>query len=192
MSTLPAHAGAIAMIAALIAVVGSSGLTSAKDPTTITLNPGQAVMVANIVDGDTFKGHDGQPYRLHGIDAPEICQPWGPRARLELAHVLAEGDVRTWRAGRSWQREVVDVIVLRADGLSLDAAAELLRLGVAMVDDRYVSGLRERALLAIEQNARESGVGMWAYRPESPRDWRAEHRLVRPPGCVQRKTHADR
>ena len=172
------------LITALITGLGAIGLASAKDPATITLDPGHPVVLFRVYDGDTFKDRDGQAYRLHGIDAPELCQPWGPRARLELAGLLSQGQVWIWRAGKSYQRQVVDAMVLHDDGISMDVAAEMLRAGLAIVDDRYVSGPRERALLAIEEGAKTSGAGMWAHHPESPRDWRAEHRGVRPPGCV--------
>lgn len=154
---------------------------------TSALADGSTVLVARIHDGDTFADRAGQSYRLHGVDAPELCQPWGPRARLELADILARGEVRAWAwGGRSWKREVVDVMVLQPHGLSVDVGAELVRRGVAHVDERYVSGPRERALMSIEAAARLRQEGLWRYPPTvRPRDWRADHRGVRPPRCGQ-------
>jgi endonuclease YncB( thermonuclease family) len=151
------------------------------------IDQGRTVQVARIHDGDTFADRAGQSYRLHGVDSPELCQPWGPRARLQLADILARGEVWVWAwGGRSWKREVVDAMVMMPHGLSIDVAAEMVRRGVAHVDDRYVSGPRERALLAIEEGARLRQDGLWRYPPTiRPRDWRAEHRGVRPPRCGQ-------
>ncbi|MFN8895336.1 MAG: thermonuclease family protein, partial [Betaproteobacteria bacterium] len=46
---------------------------------------GQQGLVVAVTDGDTLtlRLPDGQPVtvRLRDIDAPEICQPWGPEAK---------------------------------------------------------------------------------------------------------------
>jgi len=54
-------------------------------------------VVTYVSDGDTVwvqPLHGGEAYkvRLQGIDAPEICQPWGPQARAAL-HAVLQGQV---------------------------------------------------------------------------------------------------
>jgi micrococcal nuclease len=54
-------------------------------------------VVTHVSDGDTVwvqPLHGGEAYkvRLQGIDAPEICQPWGPQARAAL-HAVLQGQV---------------------------------------------------------------------------------------------------
>ena len=51
--------------------------------------------VEYVVDGDTLHvrpigGGSLRHVRLEGLDAPEICQPWGPQARQALAQVAQE------------------------------------------------------------------------------------------------------
>jgi endonuclease YncB( thermonuclease family) len=52
-------------------------------------------VVTHVSDGDTLwvqpvHGGEAQKIRLLGIDAPEICQTWGPQARDAL-HALLQG-----------------------------------------------------------------------------------------------------
>ncbi len=54
-------------------------------------------VVTHVSDGDTvwvqpLQGGEVYKLRLQGIDAPEICQPWGPQARAAL-HALLQGQV---------------------------------------------------------------------------------------------------
>jgi hypothetical protein len=51
----------------------------------------------HVSDGDTvwvqpLQGGEAYKVRLQGIDAPEICQPWGPQARAAL-HAVLQGQV---------------------------------------------------------------------------------------------------
>ena len=56
--------------------------------------------VVHVIDGDTVRfvaaGEPGRPItvRLDGIDAPEICQPWGPQAREALQDLVRDTTVR--------------------------------------------------------------------------------------------------
>lgn len=174
---------ALSALTATIAWAGSSLLADAREPDTIALARSSPVAVADVHDGDTFRSRAGRSYRLHGVDAPELCQDWGPPARVALAGILASGEVRSYRVSMSYQRQVADVMVLWPDGRWVDVSAEMVRRGLAMVDDRYVSGPREAALLAVEQVARERAVGMWCCKPVAPRDWRATHKGFRAPRC---------
>lgn len=54
-------------------------------------------VVTHVSDGDTvwvqpLQGGEAQKVRLLGIDAPEICQSWGPQARAAL-HAVLQGQV---------------------------------------------------------------------------------------------------
>ncbi len=70
---------------ALVALVALSALalTSAR-----AAPPAQTGVVTRVVDGDsvwvTPAGGKPVAVRLAGIDAPELCQPWGPEARDAL------------------------------------------------------------------------------------------------------------
>ncbi len=54
-------------------------------------------VVTHVSDGDTvwvqpLHGGEAHKVRLLGIDAPEICQPWGPQSRAAL-HAALQGQV---------------------------------------------------------------------------------------------------
>ena len=59
-------------------------------------------VVTHVSDGDTvwvqpLQGGEAHKVRLLGIDAPEICQPWGPQSRAAL-HAVLQGQVVEVRA----------------------------------------------------------------------------------------------
>ena len=59
-------------------------------------------IVTYVSDGDTvwvqpLHGGEAHKVRLLGIDAPEICQPWGPQSRAAL-HAALQGQVVEVRA----------------------------------------------------------------------------------------------
>ncbi len=59
-------------------------------------------VVTYVSDGDTvwvqpLQGGEAYKVRLLGIDAPEICQPWGPQSRAAL-HAALQGQVVEVRA----------------------------------------------------------------------------------------------
>jgi endonuclease YncB( thermonuclease family) len=59
-------------------------------------------IVTHVSDGDTvwvqpLQRGEAQKVRLLGIDAPEICQPWGPQSRAAL-HAALQGQVVEVRA----------------------------------------------------------------------------------------------
>ena len=54
-------------------------------------------IVTHVSDGDTvwvqpLQGGEAHKVRLLGIDAPEICQPWGAQSRAAL-HAALQGQV---------------------------------------------------------------------------------------------------
>ena len=54
-------------------------------------------VVTHVSDGDTvwvqpLQGGEAYKVRLLGIDAPEMCQPWGPQSRAVL-HAALQGQV---------------------------------------------------------------------------------------------------
>ncbi|MFC3127218.1 thermonuclease family protein [Pseudoroseomonas globiformis] len=138
---------------------------------------GEAVGVA---DGDTLTllTPDRQQVRvrLAQIDAPEAGQPWGSRARQALADLVFRRSVvvlvmDTDRYGRT-------VGMVRVG--RLDANAEMVRQGHAWVYRQY---LRDRSLLAVEEEARQARRGLWAL-PEAERvppwAWRRQQRGGQP------------
>ena len=129
--------------------------------------------VVAVADGDTLTLLVDEArrvrVRLSNIDAPERAQPYGDRARQELARLAfgkgAEVEVEDVdRYGRTVGR-------VRAEGVEVNAA--LVSLGAAWVYRQYN---RDPALPALEEEARAAGRGLWAL-PEAERlppwEWRA-------------------
>lgn len=132
--------------------------------------------VISIADGDTLTlltaDKERVKVRLAEIDTPEKKQPYGQRAKQELAsmafnHTAQVSVIDTDRYGRVVGRVTVD---------SLDINAELVRRGAAWV---YRDYLQRTDLLPLEAEARRQRKGLWAL-PESQRmppwQWRREQR----------------
>lgn len=132
--------------------------------------------VISIADGDTLTlltaDKERVKVRLAEIDTPEKKQPYGQRAKQELASLAfnrnAEISVMdTDRYGRVVGRVVVN---------QLDVNAELVRRGAAWV---YRDYLQRPELIPLEAEARRLRKGLWAL-PQSERtppwQWRKEQR----------------
>ncbi|MES2635286.1 MAG: thermonuclease family protein [Pseudomonadota bacterium] len=133
-----------------------------------------AAVVTTVIDGDTVwvrpaRGGAARPVRVEGIDAPEICQPFGATSRAELAALL--------------HRRRVVVMSNKRDGN--DRVLARLRLGRQDVGELMVSrgfawSYRFRGdpgpYAQEEKQARAARAGLWADRnPVMPRDFRVHN-----------------
>ncbi|MEK6789969.1 MAG: thermonuclease family protein [Pseudomonadota bacterium] len=135
--------------------------------------------VISIADGDTLTlltaNKERVKVRLAEIDTPEKKQPYGQKAKQELASLTFNQDAQisvidTDRYGRVVGRVVVD---------GLDVNAELVRRGAAWV---YRDYLKRPELIPLEAEARRQRKGLWALpAPERmpPWQWRKEQRESR-------------
>jgi endonuclease YncB( thermonuclease family) len=125
--------------------------------------------VVAVHDGDTLTvlvASVQHKIRLNGIDAPELGQNYGRRARQFLSD-LCFGTIVTVRVVNvdRYGREVGDVVV----GGVL-ANAELVRAGLAW---HYKQYSKDPALAALEKEARAARRGLWVDRnPTAPWDYR--------------------
>jgi endonuclease YncB( thermonuclease family) len=129
--------------------------------------------VVGVTDGDTLTVLDGTRQvrvRLWGIDAPERGQPWSSRSREALAARAMHRDALVATRGTDgYGRTLARVAV---DGVDLGEAQ--LRDGLAWVYRRYS---KDRAMIAIEDEARAARRGLWSLPdPEPPWAWRERHR----------------
>lgn len=132
--------------------------------------------VISIADGDTLTlltaNKERVKVRLAEIDTPEKKQPYGQKAKQELASLAFNQDAQisvidTDRYGRVVGRVVVD---------GVDVNAELVRRGAAWV---YRDYLKRPELIPLEAEARRQRKGLWALpAPERmpPWQWRKEQR----------------
>lgn len=131
-------------------------------------------VVSHITDGDTvwvrpLSGGPPQQVRIEGIDAPEICQPFGMRARDALAtRLLRKRVTLTTRGQDDYRRIVARVRLGRQD------------IGGWLVSEGYAWSYRFRKDLGPyhrqERVARDARRGLWAAAgQELPRDFRVRH-----------------
>lgn len=114
--------------------------------------------VADVVDGDSVVISDqsrSTPLLLDGIDAPEAGQRFGSDARAFLRALLHGKPVTVRRKGRG-SGNGEDIARLEIDGL--DASTALVRAGLAWRCPRYTD---DRALAAVEREARDARRGLW-------------------------------
>jgi endonuclease YncB( thermonuclease family) len=146
-------------------------------------NASWTATVSYVVDGDsiwvkTAAGHRRVRLRLEGIDAPEICQRFGPEARQALQSLALDQRVRvTVRARDRYGRAIAQVVRAR-DGV--DVAARMTRDGWA-----WSEGFRGRpAKYGREQAAaKRQRRGLFAdSAPQLPADFRRRHGPCPRPG----------
>lgn len=129
--------------------------------------------VTHVTDGDTLwvRSARGAPrqVRLRGIDAPELCQSFGPQARDVLAgHVLHRRVAVTLSGKDDYQRWLGTI---RIGGE--DISARLVSGGYAWAHRWH---RRAGPYGALEAQARTARRGLWAERaPLEPREFRKLH-----------------
>lgn len=78
-------------------------------------------VVTQVIDGDTLRFNiSGQPameVRLAQIDAPELCQAWGPEARRALSDLALNKPATLRPTGRD--RQGRSIAVLTVDGINV-------------------------------------------------------------------------
>ena len=127
--------------------------------------------VVSVHDGDTVTALDAgnvqRKVRLTGIDAPEIGQPFGTKARDRLT-ALAKGKTVTIHShGQDRYGRTLASVDIKGD----DLAHRLVADGLAWHYTRYS---KDAGLAAVEQEARAARRGLWADRePAPPWAWRA-------------------
>lgn len=130
--------------------------------------------VTRVIDGDSLvfaPAAGGAPIevRLHGIDAPEICQPWGPQAREALSEHVQGHTLRLVVQGRDEHGRTLGTL-LRGD---LDIGERLVRDGHAWSHrykhDRGPFVAQERMAQALKRGLHaDSGAVV-------PREFRRRH-----------------
>jgi endonuclease YncB( thermonuclease family) len=126
--------------------------------------------VVRVRDGDSIvvlAGGVEREVRLHGIDAPELGQAYGKRARRRAGELAFGREIRLEPRGTdAYDRELAEVFL--PDGRSLNR--EMVSAGLAWWYRRYSD---DADLAAREREARTARRGLWADRnPAPPWDFR--------------------
>jgi len=144
--------------------------------------------VTKVTDGDSlWFTPTGQPHivvRLRDIDAPEICQAWGPEARQALADMVQGKPAVLQTRGRDVHGRVLGA-------LSVDEQDVSLRL----VQDGHAWSTRSRwdqgPLVKQERMARALRRGLHAQADAvMPRDFRAAHGSCTPAAAPRARRRA--
>ena len=168
----------LSRLALAAAVFGSTSHLAASDPATAPDTQKRTLTgsVVSISDGDTLTllvDREQIRIRLAQIDAPEIGQPYGKKAKAALSALAFRKQARV---------EVVDIDrygrtvgEVFADGI--DVNREMVREGHAWAYTKYS---HTTEIIELEGGARAANKGLWAL-PESQREppWLWRH----PPGA---------
>lgn len=131
-------------------------------------------VVTHISDGDTFwvrpaSGGEPRKVRFQGIDAPEICQPFGLQSRDALAARLLHQSVWIGTRARDSYGRVLGRVTLGGE----DVGAWMVLKGYAW---SYHYRRSAGPYAAEESIARQSRRGLFASRQaELPRNFRQRH-----------------
>lgn len=135
--------------------------------------------VVGISDGDTLtlltQNRQQVKIRLHGIDAPELRQAWGQRAKQALSSLTFRQLVSVQETDQDQYGRVVGIVY--RNQLSINEA--LITSGHAWVYREYNKNKRWTAL---ETEAREKRRGLWNLHPNQripPWDYRQRNRVRR-------------
>ena len=133
------------------------------------------VRVIGVTDGDNLTVIDADNkqvlIRLHGLDCPELGQPFGEQAK-EFTSNLCFGKIIMYRMVGIDRFDRTIATVFLAEGLEVNL--EILKAGYAWYHDRYD---KRQDYADAEEKARQAGIGLWAEKdPMPPWDWRRQKR----------------
>lgn len=151
-------------------------------------------LVVAISDGDTLKLRCGEAgafrqltVRLHAVDAPELSQPFGRRAKQALSRIACrktarldcEDDEDRYHRRVSRVKVAPNSCTEAHCAKTLHAGLAMLTVGMARWSRAYADeqSPTERGQYAFaEFEAKAKRAGLWAdRRPVPPWTWRAEH-----------------
>lgn len=128
--------------------------------------------VVEVVDGDTVRvAHDGKVDTVHllHIDAPELAQPYGDKAKQFCQQLCLAEQVRVVWEERDEQGALLGMIH-EQDGFNVNF--EMVKAGLAW-DAKALTN--DRTLAELEAEARKAKRGLWAdSRPVPPWEFRKQ------------------
>jgi micrococcal nuclease len=129
--------------------------------------------VVEVIDGDTMRVvRDGKPELIHllNIDAPELAQPFGDKAKKCCEQLCLGDQVRVVWEGRDAQGVILGT-VHEEDGFNV--SFEMVKAGMAW-DCKALT--HDRTLAELEADARKAKRGLWTDRhPIAPWEFRKQN-----------------
>ena len=131
--------------------------------------------VVAVSDGDTIviepiQGGHRAKVRLHGIDAPELRQPYGQAAKTFVLNTVLYKEVDIHQASQGTDRygRIVAIVDVPGTGILQEL---LLDAGLAWVWSKYCLDCGEWE--GLQANAARLDKGLWAdKKPTEPWEWR--------------------
>ncbi len=158
-------------LAVLVLMVGSffggsylekQKIKSSSYPLSPSYPSNQKLTVIEVSDGDTLKLSDGKTFRLYGVNAPEVKEPYYQEAKSFTQNLVLEKEIsfeqeENYKVDK-FGRMLGYVIV---NGVNLNI--ELVRNGLARVVlyEKRAKIKYQDELLSAENEARENKVGVW-------------------------------
>jgi endonuclease YncB( thermonuclease family) len=130
--------------------------------------------VSRVTDGDSLwiePAAAGAPVelRLEGIDAPEICQAWGPEARQALAELVLGQQVSVKTSGRDTHGRTLGTVFLGTQNVNKTLVQEGHAWSMRYKYDRGPYVADERMAKALSRGLNRDGGAIL------PRDFRQQH-----------------
>ncbi|MFA6017547.1 MAG: thermonuclease family protein [Patescibacteria group bacterium] len=126
------------------------------------ISPIQNPTVVEVTDGDTLKLSDGKTFRLYGVNAPEVKEPFFEEAKAFTQNLVLNKEIsfeqeENYKVDK-FGRELGYVFI---DGVNLNV--ELVRNGLARVVlyEKRAKIKYQDELLSAEKEAREKKLGVW-------------------------------
>ncbi len=158
-------------IAVLLLMIGSffggsyfekQKIKTFPDPLSPSYPSNQNLTVVEVSDGDTLKLSDGKTFRLYGVNAPEVKEPYFEEAKAFTENLVLGKEI-------SFEQETnykVDKFgrmlgYVFIDGVNLNI--ELVKNGLARVIlyEKRAKIKYQDELLSAENEAKEKRVGVW-------------------------------
>lgn len=131
------------------------------------------VTVLAAVDGDTLVAREGEVLyllKLRDVEAPELEQPYGKKARQRLATQVEGRRILVWP-----EKGEGCLIPVRAEVDGQDVAEQMLLEGAV-----WAAPAAPAAWRRVEALARREAAGLWGGSlPEAPWEFRARRRMAR-------------
>jgi micrococcal nuclease len=139
--------------------------------------------VVGVYDGDSFtlltQENKSFKIRLHGIDAPEHKQDFSKRSHEFLKALISGKAVQVEKRNIDRYGRTIAVVFVN----NINVNEEMLKAGMAWHYKEYDKTTRWSAL---EQNARNSRVGLWSQpSPIAPWDYRKQKRMKSKAGKIK-------
>jgi len=122
----------------------------------------QKIMVVEVSDGDTLKLSDGKTFRLYGVNAPEVKEPYFEEAKVFTENLVLNKEISSEQEENYKEdkfRRTLGYIFVNGVNLNI----ELVRNGLARVVfyEKRAKIKYQDELLSAEKEAREKKVGVW-------------------------------